>query len=160
MAEKCIYTDTRGFQCTEDRIPGSAYCAKHTKRKRKTKLDLLSWRERVDTIASGKVKDLSEEVAILRLVLENTIKMCTDGPTLVAHNATIALTVDKIDKLIQSTLKIEKHEGDNFSSAQLLEFTEDIIAIIAEHVDNDAMYKISNAIMELELINETLESDF
>lgn len=159
MAHQCIYTSSNGLQCKNDAMAGSAFCEKHTRRKRPTRLKLEIWRDRVDEIAKGKNRDLSEEIAILRLILEQTLTQCKDGPELIAHNASIALTVDKIDRLVQSTLKIEKHEGASFTSAQLLDFTEDIIGIIADHVDNDAMYEISKAIMELELINDTLEEN-
>lgn len=149
---RCVFTFGQQ-QCKYKRSEGSIYCLKHTKKKKTFAYDAAKWAPRINQISTGKMKDLTQEIALCRMVLERYLNVCTSDVELLQYNGAISAMVDRVGKLVDTSMKVEKHLEEYFTQDQLVAFVEDMLMIIARHAP-DKMAEIAESIHSHELFQE------
>lgn len=144
-------------QCPYKQVPGSSYCPMHGGNVAAEKATaesirvyrLAKWQHRVNEVADhSKVKSLREEIGILRVVLEETINICSDSHELLLYASRITDTVTKIEKLVASCHRLEAATGATLDKQQALQLAAVMVEIISRHVtDQDALDGIGNEIV-------------
>jgi len=84
------------------------------------------------------IKSLREEVAILRMIMEERLNRCKDAHDLILQSGPISDLVTKIEKVVSSCHKLEGSMGQLLDKSALLQFASEIIDIVGETVSNDA----------------------
>ena len=104
---------------------------------------------RLDELAdSDGRKTLTDEVAILRGVLELHVNSCSSERELLMRSSTISELVTKIERVVSQCHKLESSLGQLLDKTAILEFTSKIIQIITDIVsDEDQLKKISDRLL-------------
>lgn len=155
--ERCQATiPTRG-QCINKRMDGSDYCPAHGGNRGHAKMlkaekqmyQLGKYQVRVDDFKNhGDVKSLRSEIGILRMVLENRMKQCTDEHTLMLHSQSISNMVVSIEKLVTSCQRIDTQLGSMLDEAKAMQWMTEIVDILSHYVkDSVVLEEISNEIL-------------
>lgn len=98
---------------------------------------LTRFKARVDDFADNpKVKNLREEIGIVRLVLEELLNQCSDAEELLIASSKITMLVGQIQRLVESAHRIENQLGLLLDRAAAMQFAEEIIKIIQDYVPN------------------------
>lgn len=154
--DRCIKTN-----CIYEKTPGSDYCSRHGANKDITakttqslyqfKLDRV--RRRTDLLAIEPTRyKLDEELAILRLTLEDTVNKVTssdDEYALFSASDTIKNTVMAIEKLVGSCVTQSKNLKLLFTHEDLREQVQMMIDIIAEEIeDEDTIIRIAHRVAD------------
>lgn len=107
--------------------------------------------EFTEKLFNPEYKNLSEEIALARLLIEDLWNSCEDQPELLRSNMPVFLDCFvKIEKLVSSAHKIGRDKDSTLSEAELGAFAMDIISIITDHVsDPKALKRISSDIVNL-----------
>ena len=155
--------------CNRETEEGSDYCLKHGGafvRKRKKIEGLRNYRlnrykQRAnELVESEKLKDLRDEVAILRILLEERFNACEDTATLILHSGTISDLILKINQLVTSCHKLDLQLGDMLDREVVMEMADKIIELISEEVnDSEALDRISESLTEILTMNKIEEVD-
>lgn len=96
------------------------------------------------------VKSLANEVAILRMLMEEKLRTCTDDTTLMLASASLGELVMKIDKVVTSCHKLEKNLGLHMDKAALLQFGGEVIQLISDTVTNkEEVRKVADGILTI-----------
>jgi len=94
---------------------------------------LKKWNKRVGELTSSpQIKNLHEEVGIMRMMLEETLNQCTDSHDLIIHSRTITTCVDKIQKLVETVDKMDSREA--LAPQTLLQLAGDWVKIINVYI--------------------------
>lgn len=119
--ERCETVGATG-QCPFRRMPGEKYCPRHAKTLQHSahhKDPVNNYRfsqqfvsSRVDEFTqSEKIKNLREEIALCRMVLEMIVNRCKDEFDITLEADRIQKLVEQIKKLVESCHKIEESTG-------------------------------------------------
>ncbi len=144
-----------GGQCVYEVIPGTNYCKMHcsgvAKAMEQTKIRnyrLQQYQSRINEKAdSDSVKNLREEIGILRLILEEVINRCKDDNDLMIYSSKIADLVLKIEKVVTSCHRLETSLGQTLDKTTIMNISTRIINIISEYVsDENTMNNVINDI--------------
>jgi hypothetical protein len=146
-------------QCQFVSVPGSDYCILHggagvanaVKKANTYQYRLAKYRARAgELINSSQLKDLREEVAVLRILLEERFNACDNASELILHSSTMGDLVMKINTLVTSCHKLDTLLGTTLDKSTLLGMAEQIINIIAKHVkDSSTIEYISKDIADM-----------
>lgn len=119
---------------------------------------LTKFQDRLQRHASStKIKDLRDEVGILRMMMEEKLNACNDVNDLILQSSAISDLVLKIDKLVSSCHKMEGAMGQLLDKAALLQFASEMITIISEEVqDTGALDRITTKMLERINSNESV----
>ena len=94
------------------------------------------------------IKSLRDEIAILRVILEERLNRCTDGMDLIMQSGPISDLVGKIERVVVSCHKLDGSMGQLLDKSAILQFAGEIIDIIGEVVTDSALLEeIGNRIM-------------
>lgn len=97
---------------------------------------------------SGGLKNLREEVAILRVIMEEKLNMCNDTNDLLLHAGMISDLVLKIEKVVASCHKLEGAMGQLLDKQAILQFAGEMIAIISDEIkDATVIDRITGRLM-------------
>lgn len=167
--ERCqnVFQDT---QCFNRIVPGTIYCekcggliAKHHQAKKDLKnYQLRKFKERIfDLGASPNLISLRDEIAIMRMMVEERINSCSDVQDLLTYSGPIADKIMKVKDLVTQCHKLETSLEQLMDREQLISFTNDIVNIISDEVtDADQIMKITNRIMlSMEKIKANAENN-
>lgn len=153
-------------QCPNKAVPNCANCMIHGGNKQANKLEKDStdmyrvsiFKSRLDHHKNNdEVKSLSNEVAILRMLMEEKLRTCTDDTQLMLAAASIGDLVMKIDKVVVSCHKLEKNLGRHLDKSALLQFAGEVVSLISETVTNKEEIKaVADGIMKI-IGNSTTE---
>lgn len=145
-------------QCPFKRTPPSKFCPRHGGNKAAESAakeairnyQLTKYKARIDQFADNpKVKDLREEIAILRMCLETVVNRCNDANDLMLSSNKISDLVMKIDKIVVSCHKLEASTGQLLDRQAALNFASEIVKIVANHVeDSEIVATISEEILQ------------
>jgi trehalose-6-phosphatase len=136
----------RHQQCPFLSHPPSLYCSRHgavqdANRQEKANIRnyrLAKWQARMEEFAdSPQVKSLREEIAILRMCLEETLNKCKDAEELFIMSHKISDLVVKVEKLVVSCHKLESATGQLLDKSAALTFAGQIVMIIGNHVKDE-----------------------
>lgn len=146
-------------QCTNKAVPGGTFCMVHggnrsLAKQEKESTDLYRVSMFKARIARNKsnneVKSLSNEVAILRMVLEEKLNSCESDTDLILHSAAISDLVIKIEKVVTSCHKLEKNLGQHMDKATLLQFAGEVVSLVSQNVSNKSeIAKIADGMTQM-----------
>jgi hypothetical protein len=167
--ERCQGNDAHG-QCKMKRIEGSKYCIRHggyavagqKKKAELRNLKLTKFKARLVELGnSSDLMSLRDEIAILRITLEETVNQCEGEADLLMYTPQIAQLVKNIGDLVKNCHSIESKTGHLLSKDVLSHFAGQVIDIIVKHVaDEDARRAIAGEIVEaVQNVNERGEQD-
>jgi hypothetical protein len=152
VSERCEGTIVSG-QCINVKMPNTNYCPIHGGPKSIQSTDLAAkrtyrlqrWQNRVGEMAdNGNIKSLREEVAILRMILEEMLNSCKDSMDLLMYSQRMSDLVIKIEKLVTSCDRLENRMGLLLSKDSVLQLAATYVQIINNYViDPEVIEKIS-----------------
>jgi len=136
-------------QCPYLALVESEYCPRHdssgsgNRNKRSiANYRLTKWQARMEEKGnSTSAKSLRDEIGILRMALESLLNSCHDDSDLVLQSSKISDLVLKVEKLVTSCHRLDKSTGALLDKSALISLATTIIAIIAEHVDDEHIYE-------------------
>lgn len=139
-----IYKDG---QCPYESNEGSQYCAMHGGNQAQNKDDKIKlrnlrltrarWTARARELADSEgIKSLRDEIAILRLMLEEKLESCRGEADLMLASPVISEWIMKIEKLVTSAHRLESNLGELLDKAAVVQLTGELVAIIGEGLDS------------------------
>jgi len=156
--KRCQSTDAKGqcwYRCTEN----ATFCPRHGGNKQEEKVEKEDTdMYRVDMFKARiarhrthpEVKSLANEVAILRMLMEEKLRTCSDDTELMLASASIGELVMKIDKVVTSCHKLEKNLGLHMDKAAILQFGGEVIQLISDKVTNkDEVRLVADGILTI-----------
>jgi hypothetical protein len=146
-------------QCTNVHTPNSKYCPIHGGNKGEEaaqKLALRNYRlykfqERIQSLGdSSNIKSLRDEVAILRLMMEQRLNSVNDTTDLLLQSGPIGDLVMKIDRVVTSCHKLEGSMGLLLDKTAVLQFANVVIEIIGEELKDqpEVVSRIADRILQ------------
>lgn len=156
--ERCQAVGKHG-QCPYKAVTGFKNCARHggagqansASKKVMSQYNLHIWQGRVNEFSEHEnVKTLRDEVGVLRMLLENTLRLCKTQTDLLIFSAKIGDLVSKIEKLVTSCHRLETSSGMMLDKSAALHLAGQMVDIIGQHVaDPEAIDLISRDIAEV-----------
>jgi len=96
---------------------------------------------------SGEIKSLRDEIAILRMLMEERLNQCRDQMDLIYQSGPISDLVLKIEKVVTSCHKLELSTGSLLDKQAIMQFGSEMISLISTHItDEVVLSRISEAI--------------
>lgn len=145
-------------QCIMHKAPGSEFCLAHGGNKAEGKrqreglrnYQLTRFNARLQQLGdSSEIKSLRDEVAILRMIMEERLNQCRDNMDLIYQSGPIGDLVLKIEKVVVSCHKLELATGSLLDKQAIMQFGSELISIISKTVtDEAALARISGAIYD------------
>lgn len=156
-------------ECPNKPLDGSDYCAMHggnrslaaTAAKNLRMYRLTQYQSTLNDFADhSNLKSLREEIAILRILLQERLNVLQSPVEIIAHTHTISDLCTKIEKLVTSCHKLEKSMGEYLGKSELLQLGAEMVGIINKYVDNpEIVERISGELIERITKTETAEDD-
>lgn len=105
---------------------------------------LNKWKKRVDEFSGhAEIKQLHEEVGIMRMMLEETLNKCGDANDLMRYSARVTTIVDKISSLVATIDRMDARKA--LDPSMLMALATEWIAIITGYVrDPEQLEELSN----------------
>lgn len=136
---RCEHTSKTG-QCYHNAVEGSKYCAEHSVDpqaglKRQYMLNKAKYRQRYSEFAeSDDIRTLKDEIAILRMVMEERLNMVTNDSEMLASCGQIASLAITIERLVKSCHTLESRLGSLLAKPTLLGIANDIVQILLQEL--------------------------
>ena len=156
---RCQATNTQYGQCMNKAVDGSDYCICHggahaIKRRNREAMRnyvLTKWQAKLDQHRDAPdVKSLRDEIAILRMLMQERLEHCSTELDLILQSGPISDLVMKIDKVVNSCHKLEGSLGQLLDKQAILQFANEVITVITEHLDEpEKIDQISTGILEI-----------
>jgi len=108
------------------------------------------WNRRLREFSESSVlKSLRDEIGVLRLLMEETLKKCHDATDLFMYSARIQSIANDIQRLVTACDKLEKSTGEMMDKPTAIKFAGRLIEIVSRNItDMDALDAISVEILE------------
>lgn len=138
-----VYEDSR-FCILHGGTPRSVNYDKLYQFKKTKYLQYLS--QQIDRFTdSKKSKDISEEIGILRVTLQEVLNKVGDGENgIIYYSSQINQLILNIDKLIQSSLKLDQRVGNLLDRKTVINLAQKLMDAIGEEIENpDTLSKIA-----------------
>lgn len=148
---QCV-VPTRG-QCYNVSVQDSNYCPAHggnkafqaAKNKEMRNYRLSKFKARIQELGdSDEVISLRDEIAILRILIEEKINRCTDESDLLLMSGPLSDLIMKVEKVVSSCHRLEARLGDHLDKTKVLQYAQMIVQIIANHVEDDKKVEAIN----------------
>lgn len=146
--EKCEHSG-----CINKRLEGVQFCAFHGGNRQLSVQEnqnlrtyrLAKFQAQLDKFASQpNIKNLRDEIAILRIMMEERLNSLSSPLEIMAHTHTISDLCMKIEKLVTSCHKLEKSMGNYLDKTAVIQLGMEIVQIITKYVkDGDAIDAIA-----------------
>lgn len=95
-----------------------------------------------DHANDDQIKNIREEIGILRLVLETRLNACQDDVQLLVASQAIGDMVDKITKAVQACHKLEISLGQTMDKQQLATLFDKVLDILSKHIPDPATLEV------------------
>jgi hypothetical protein len=149
--------------CNIQAVPGQKFCKLHfgignkiAEQKAARNYRLNKYQHRVNEFADNdSLKNLHEEIGILRMLLEETVNKCQSDTELLLYSTKISDLVVKIEKLVASCHKLELATGQLVNKQNMMFMGDVIIQIISEVCPPEKMQDVSERIM-LSIANSSI----
>lgn len=155
---RCQGTWTHG-QCPYRAVPNGTFCMRCGGNKQLDKMEKEStdmyrvdiYKARIARMKNNdEVRSLSNEVAILRMLMEEKLRLCTDDTQLIMASASIGDLVMKIDKVVVSCHKLERNLGQHLDKSALLQFAGEVVSLISDVItDKEQVKLVADGIMKI-----------
>jgi len=157
--ERCQAITAYG-QCLNKAVPGGKNCLAHggnkqLEKQRKESLrnyQLGKFQAALEKQAtSPNIKCLRDEIAILRILMQEKFNKCNDATDLILQSGPISDLVLKIDKVVTSCHKLEGSMGQLLDKTAILQFANEVIKIIAVELEGEEvkLNKIADQILKI-----------
>ena len=126
-------------------LPGCTFCICHgggsqanaNEQISKSNYQLTKWQAKLQRQRdSAGIKNLRDEIGILRMILEETLNQCGSEKDLILYSARISDLVSKVEKLVASCHKLEGSMGNLLDKGKILNFATQVVNIIGEVFDD------------------------
>jgi len=155
---RCQASNTRG-QCLNKAVEGGTVCLVHGGNKQVISIEKKSLRnyqvakfqvELNRHADSPKLKNLNEEVGLLRMMLEAQLNQCEDMGDLVLKSHLISDLVTKIERLVKSCHSLESSLGGLMDKQAILTFATKVIDVISNEISDEVILaKVSDGILRV-----------
>lgn len=155
---RCQHVIPTQGQCRLISVEDTKYCVNHggagiIKQKEAKQLSnyrLQKYQERVeDKSSSAQLKGLRDEIAILRMLIEERLNSCKDAHDLLLYSGPISDLIMKVDKVVNSCNRLEVALGVMLDKTQALQFAAEIVETVGRFVeDEDTLASISDEISQ------------
>ena len=156
---RCQCTTTQYGQCMNKAVTDSNFCICHggvhaIKKRNNAAMRnyvLTKFQARIERHKEAPdIKSLRDEVAILRMLMEERLNHCADDLDLILQSGPISDLVMKIDKLVNSCHKLEGSLGQLLDKQAVLQFASQVIDVITRNLDDPIKIDlISTGILEI-----------
>ncbi|MEE9548683.1 MAG: hypothetical protein V3V68_04945 [Nitrosomonadaceae bacterium] len=142
----CCQATTPKGQCFLKAVPGGKYCLVHgggaelkTQERRDLKnYRLAKFRVRAAELGnSDHLTSLTDEVGILRMLIEEMINNCGDQSELLLRAGPLADLIMKSEKLVSSCHRLDSRLGNLLSKDQIMQFAQLVVEIISKEIDDE-----------------------
>lgn len=147
-----------GGQCVYLSVPGCSFCLMHgggtqasqNKKNALKNYQLTKYAERVGDLANNpEIKNLREEIGILRMTLESLLNMCDTPNKLLLYTDKITNLVEKVNKLVVSCQQMEEKNNNLMDRKVVIVIADSIVTLVAQYVtDPDELAEIGSKICE------------
>ena len=119
------------------------------------------WQARINRFSeSAQIKDLREEIGILRMLMEERLTFCATPMDLLLNSSLISDLVVKIEKLVSSCHKLEASLGQHMDKTALMGFAQQVIQVISINVvDRELVDRVANGIVNLITLEDNNNED-
>lgn len=145
-----------GSQCMYKRVPGCTYCIRHggyvqVEKNKKAELKnyrLTHYQARVGDLSNHpEIKNLREEIGILRMVLESVLNQCENANKLLLFTDKITNLTDKIEKLVRSCQHMEEKNNNLLDRKVVFIIADSIVSLVGQYIeDPDIMIALGEKI--------------
>lgn len=126
-------------QCGHPAMPGSKFCRKHTRADQ----EIISYRindpdllNSVQHHARGSLADLTQQVVLLRGLIERRLNMAdSEAEKIVAYNF-VATQLATLTKMTESMVKLQREAGDLLEKSQVEEFVDRVVQVVSEELSD------------------------
>ena len=153
---RCQGVNSRG-QCTNKAMDNSDFCPAHggnrgrdtAKKKELRNYRLAKFNSRLVELGnSDGVISLRDEIAVLRMMIEEKLNSCVDTHQLMMMSGPLSDLIMKVEKLVTSANRLESKLGSLLDKAKVLQFAQMIVQIIGQHVtDEEILETIAEEIL-------------
>jgi hypothetical protein len=160
---RCQATNNKG-QCFNLAVEDGTFCLAHGGNKQTESKKAASlknyragqWQAKINRFSeSSQIKDLREEIGILRMIMEERLTFCKTETDLLLHSHVISDLVMKIEKVVVSCNKLEASLGQHMDKTALMGFAQQVIQVISINIeDRELVDQVAN-----ELVNLLIEGD-
>ncbi|KKM77471.1 hypothetical protein LCGC14_1369760 [marine sediment metagenome] len=146
--------NTRSGQCNLKAVPNSKCCIVHggaMEQKNKERKNLKNYRlakfqvRAAELGNSNHLTSLTDEVAILRLLIEEMVNSCDDTSELLLRAGPLADLVMKSEKLVSSCHRLDSKLGNLLSKDQVMQFAQLVVEIISNEISDEKVLDIISA---------------
>jgi len=141
---RCQASAAQG-QCPNKAVEGSKFCMCHgghkaaarNKEERMKNYRLGKFHARAAELGnSDGINSLRDEVALLRMLIEEKIKFCKDEHDLLLISGPISDLIIKVEKVVSSMNKLEDKLGNTLNKEKIIQFAQLMIEIIGRYIEN------------------------
>jgi len=145
-------------QCINRALPGLDVCAAHggalksktLKEQSLRNYRLMKFKERASELSnSDGITSLKDEVALLRMLIEERINQCNDSHELLLVSGPLSDLIIKVEKVVSSCHRLDSKLGNLLDKTKVLLFAQVVVEIVGTVVtDPEQLDIISDKILK------------
>jgi putative component of toxin-antitoxin plasmid stabilization module len=146
---QCMYFAEEGSKfCI---MHGGRHAAANKEREGLRNYRLTKFNARLQQLGdSPDIKSLRDEIAILRIIMEERLNQCADTKDLIYQSGPISDLVMKIDRVVTSCHKLEEKMGALLDKQAIIQFGSELVSLIGDEIkDEEALARIAHRIYEI-----------
>jgi len=155
--ERCQGVGVHG-QCINRAVGGGKFCMAHggnravdnQKKEELRNYRLSKFKARIGELGnSDNITSLKDEVAILRILIEEKINSCADNFELMMASGPLSDLIMKVEKVVVSCNRLESRLGNLLDRTKISQFANIIVQIIGDNIsDESTLETISDEILQ------------
>jgi len=130
---------TKSGPCKHSAVAGSHFCRKHTRAADEViayRLNDPSLQDSVQYHARASLTDLSQQVVLLRGLIERRLNMAaSDADRITAYNF-VANQLATLTKMTEALVKLQRDAGDLLEKSQVEEFVDRVVQVVSEELSD------------------------
>ena len=145
--------------CRLQKLEGARHCAAHGGNighntfvaKQLTNYRLGKWKfeqQIADKSGSSNLKSLTEEIAILRQLIQEQLLSCDDEVDLILKSGPISDLITKVNTLVVNCNNIDKTLGNLIDREKVVAFAQTILTIIIPYIPEDQAEELNTKIQK------------
>lgn len=151
--DRCVEMTQRGQCRMKRREDNPKFCHAHARAQGQQRdinlLRLAVYSERVKEGAEHpRIKTLNNEVAVLRMLLEEKLNTCKTLPDLMLKSQGIANLVMQVGQIVLLSQKLEAQAGNHLTKTQVEAFANSVVSILATEIDPEVLERVANKLEE------------
>lgn len=137
-------------QCMFEQLPNSQFCLMHQGGSN-YKLPGFLQAAIEEKAKSKKLTDLSEEVALVRVLLEQTLSTMQTVNDILLHSATVSELTGRIERLVLTLTRVQELQKQSLNKERVTNFVDEVLVILSECVDAAVLKNIAGRIGEIDI---------